>query len=818
MQAGKPGLVKALVVAVATVFTTGITIAQELEDILVTATRREQSLQDVAVSVTAFDSNQIREMGFVNTVDIVQMTPGLNYTVPNAAGSQINFFMRGVGLNDFADAQENPVAVYVDDAYRPAMGGLHQQLFDVERVEILRGPQGALFGRNTTGGVVHFITKRPTDEVEGYVDATYGDYEQIKVEGAVSLPIVKDTLLSRVSAGYHTHDGYTENRFRPNAVATNSSDDYNEADTYALRGQLLYKPTDDIEALLIGYYTDADSQVGAWQHQATRPASDPTDPNANLDVSVPLGGGTNPWCDQPGFDFGPGEPGKDCFGFFGGIFGVDEVGFDPDGDPWEGNYDRDGSVEIETKGATLDFNWALGELNLTSITSYYDVDRSQEEDTEMGPLPLLIPTFKAETETWSQEIRLSKDEGQFRWLGGFYYFDNDVDGDYTLDTTPILDFVLLSTPYEQETDSWALFGNVEYDFNDQWTVSAGLRYTDETKELDLQTVDSNGVLAALAPTPIASYRPTPDFAVLFNRSSVGGQLAEFDEDYWTGDLKLNFKPNDDVLLYASYARGVKSAGFNSGFVDITGVFAANIIAPLTDPICSDSSVKFRANGICTNIPFDKEEVDAYEIGLKSTVFGGTTRINAAGFYYDYQNLQVLGFQFFNQVIFNADAEMTGAELEIQTTPLEGLDLQLGVSYLDSEADDIPNRDTGSLNDRDPVSAPEWTVNAMARYEWPVQALRGNLALMVWGNYQDETYFDILNHPSSRENGYTVWNVRGEYTTDDGRLQLAAFLKNAGDEEYKTYTFDFTVPFGFNQQAFGEPQWWGVSARYNFGGL
>jgi iron complex outermembrane receptor protein len=128
-----------------------MSLSQELEEIIVTAQRREQNLQEVGVSVTAFTANAIRELGFVNTTDVVTMTPGLSFTVPNAESSVINFFLRGVGLNDFADAQENPVAVYLDDVYKPAMGGLHFQLFDMERVEVLRGPQGALFGRNTSG-------------------------------------------------------------------------------------------------------------------------------------------------------------------------------------------------------------------------------------------------------------------------------------------------------------------------------------------------------------------------------------------------------------------------------------------------------------------------------------------------------------------------------------------------------------------------------------------------------------------------------------------------------------------------------------------
>ena len=183
-----------------------------LEEIIVTAQKREQSLQDVGIAVTAFSDKQIRELGFTDSTDVVAMTPGLIYTTPNAESSVINFFLRGVGLNDFADANENPVAVYVDDVYRPASGGLSFQLFDLQRVEVLRGPQGTLFGRNTTGGVVHFISKRPTEEVDGFVDLTYGSYNQIKAEAAFGGPI-GDTVSGRLSAAMNKHDGWTENRF-----------------------------------------------------------------------------------------------------------------------------------------------------------------------------------------------------------------------------------------------------------------------------------------------------------------------------------------------------------------------------------------------------------------------------------------------------------------------------------------------------------------------------------------------------------------------------------------------------------------------------
>jgi iron complex outermembrane receptor protein len=203
-----------------------------LEEVIVTAQKREQSLQDVGVSVTAFTGEQIREFGFTNTVDVVEMTPGFNFTVPQGDNSQVNFFLRGVGLNSSSDIIENPVGAYFDEVYRGAVGGLYLQMFDTERVEVLRGPQGTLYGRNTSGGLVHFISERPTPNFEGYGELGFGSFDQIKFEGAVSGPIVPDTLLGRLSVATNNDSGFVENRFP-------GVGDYSETDSLSGRLQLL---------------------------------------------------------------------------------------------------------------------------------------------------------------------------------------------------------------------------------------------------------------------------------------------------------------------------------------------------------------------------------------------------------------------------------------------------------------------------------------------------------------------------------------------------------------------------------------------------
>lgn len=727
-----------------------------LEEIVVTATRRAQSVQDVGLSVTAFTGDQIRDLGFTDTTDIVKMTPGLNYTVPNAESSQINFFLRGVGLNDFADASENPVAVYVDDVYHPASGGLSFQLFDVDRVEVLRGPQGTLFGRNTTGGLVHFVSVKPKDTFDGYLDLTGAEYGQIKVEGAIGGPI-SEHIDGRFSFATDSHDGYTKNRFA-------GAPDYNATHAKAARGQLLFKPSDALDVLVSAYYSKNDATVGAWQNQ-------PTDIVNGQSVALgPNQQGVGVDCNLDGVvDATDRPPGTDCFGYR-----------DTDNNPWAGEFDRHGRVYVKNAGGTVNLNWRFGGTTLTSITAYQDVDRLQSEDTDAGPNPFLLPTFIAGTKTFTQELRLAGGADKFRWLGGLYYFDNDVKGHYTLDLTN-LGFVFFDANFTQKSKSYAGFGQIEYDFTPQLTLIAGVRYANEKKDLTYLNRDLSGLFTELYGS---------DVAFDFSPASVG-DLARHDDNAVNGRLGLDWKPAQDVLIYGAIARGTKSAGFNVGFLDQTFTFASN--TPAT-------------------IPFGEEKLTSYEVGFKSTFAGGRTRLNGAVFYYDYKDFQTFRFELLNQVIFNTNAKVKGGELELETSPAQGWHIGLGLSVLDAKADNIPSP-SGVLRTRDMVAAPKFSANAIVRYEWP--ALAGHIGLQASASLVDHLYYDIQNVPVSFENGYTITNLRASYRPQSDKWELAVFANNVTNEAYLAYTFDFTSTFGYNQQAYGQPRWVGASFHYKF---
>ena len=730
-----------------------------LEEIVVMAQKREQSLQDVAVAVTAFSGKRLEQLGIVNSTDVAAMTPGLNYTIPNGESSQINFFLRGVGQNDFADANENPVAVYVDEIYRPAMGGLSFQLFDMDRVEVLRGPQGSLFGRNTTGGLVHYFTNRPTEELDGYVDMAGGSFNELKLAGAIGGSL-GGSVAGRLSAARHKHDGYTANRIGP---------DYNETNAIALRGQLAFEPSGGFDGLISAYYSDNDAAVGAWQHQATKL-------DANGD-SVPLGAAeqtTSVDCMADGvsnaLDLRPAS-GADCFGYR-----------DTDGDPHAGDYDRDGRVGVETAGASLTLNWRLNDhTTLTSITGLQNVDRLQSEDTDAGPWALILPTFRAQTETFTEELRVSGTSARFLWLAGLYYFDNKVDGRYSLDLRN-LDFVYFQANYIQDTQSTAVFGHVEFDLNPAWTLIAGLRAAAEKKELDYLNVDTSGFFTNVVGLP-------SNITFDFDADSVG-DLAKHDHNSVSGKVGIDWRPSEDALVYGSISQGVKSPGFNVGFLDGNLIFASNT---------------------AQTIPYNGETLTSYEVGFKFRFAGGRARLNGSAFRYDYADFQTFRFELLNQVIFNADAQMLGAELELQASLSRGWDVVLGLAVLDAHAQDIPSP-LGGRFDRTLVAAPEFSATALARYEWP--AWGGKLAVQAWGSYQSPVTYDIQNVSVSKQGGYGLGNLRASYSDAAQRWEVAAFVHNITDQEYLSYTFDFTATFGFNQQAYGKPRWAGVSFRYH----
>lgn len=738
-----------LAVAISTtlsIFSSGIVQADNvIEKIMITASKKQESIQASNVAVTAFSGDALRELNLTDSTDIASQTPGLNIGTPVGEGNNPSISLRGVGLNDFNDNNEGPIAVYRDEVYQSAMPGLTFQLFDLERVEVLRGPQGTLYGRNATGGLVHFISKKPTDELEGFASVTLAEHNQIKTEAAISGGLT-EAIQARLSLATNNHDGYVKNRIGKDA---------NEADSLAYRLQVNVDLSDDFQALFNVHGAKSETIAPQYQHQAT------------------------------------------------GDGGVDNWGYkDTDGDVWAGEYDREGLLEIDSKGASIRLDYDAGDYTLTSITAVEDVEKIHQEDTDVGPNNGIAPQFISENEQFSQEFRVAFSTGSMDWMFGAYYFENEVTGalDLALNFpgplvdnitsspkgtfgTDMVNFVDYDVDYVQESESSAIFGQVEVPLNDQFNLTVGLRYTTEERTMvynNKATGNPNAVVnSSLLADKNESY-------LNFTSSNPDlGSLGKIDDDNISGRVSLDYTPTEDLLVFFNVATGFKSGGFNGGFLDFT-------------------------DGVTVeDVPFESEELLSYELGFKSTLADGDIRFNATAFYYDYENYQALTFAGLSQFIDNSDATISGADLELIWLPGENWDISLGASIINSEVDEVSIRGGETHTNNEMVLAPSYSLNGLVRYQATEE-----ISVQVDFNHQDEQFFDITNSEVSKESAYTVFNARIGYEINEN-LAVSAFVKNLTDEEYRVYSFDFTGAAGFNQNFYAAPRWVGVSVNYTF---
>ncbi len=379
-QNGRPArfMAASCVVLAAATLATGAQ-AQLFDEIVVTAQKREQNLQDVGVAVTAFTGDQMQKLGFTQSTDIVNLSPGVQVVSPNGGSS--NFFtIRGVTQNDFTDHQESPVATYIDEAYVSQMSAGSFLLFDMERVEVLRGPQGTLFGRNATGGLVHFVTRKPDGEYSAFAKATYGSFNQVQLEGAVGAPL-GEKLAVRVSGAMNRHDSVVENRIGPDA---------GNAEDYAGRAQFRLTPNEDLRINLSLHGATSSQKPRPYQHRASFVNAD-----------------------------GLGEFLPDNVDLYGSCAGCDPRGYkDTDGDSHAGDYDFTGYNDIDTWGTTANIEWARDNLTITSVTSYTELEKSYKEDSDASPAAYFEFYTKPEVEQFSQELRAFVSGDRYRWVGG----------------------------------------------------------------------------------------------------------------------------------------------------------------------------------------------------------------------------------------------------------------------------------------------------------------------------------------------------------------------------------------------------------------
>jgi iron complex outermembrane receptor protein len=707
-------------------------LAQEqgvLEEILVTAQKREQAIQDTPVAVTVLTGETLVKLGVESANDIAQYTPGLSIAPVQGVGNVPNIAIRGVGLNDFRDFNESPSAVYIDDVYKGALAGLDFALYDVDRVEVLKGPQGTLFGRNATGGLINYLTRRPTETLEGYARLSGGSFGDFKAEAAVSGPI-SDAVSGRLSAIYHTNDGVRQN-------VNPLGKDGDQIDLAAVRGQLDFQLSDS-GSLLLSVETGKNDNAGGnpYRYAPALYGSDgspviPTEiDKANRDVVI----GTS---DLNDINVSPGL-----------------------------------KTNSDFKSGTARLDWSFGGPDLVSITNYQEFSKHQIQDCDSSPADFCFTDYTTKTKQFSQELRLQGEVDKLLWNTGLYYFDLSNKGGQSL-FGPIAGYFIApgtdstTTTFDTTTKSWAAFGQLEYRVTEDVALIGGLRYTDNK-------TDMTQVFLLTVPEDALGFTGGIPYPKDTQKKKTTSYTA-----------KVTWDVSDSTMLYAGVANSFKGGTFNSGF------------GPVPPELYS---VK-------------PEDLTSFEMGFKSESSDRRNRLSGAAFYYDYKDMQAFQFIGLNQLLFNADSIVKGAELEWTGLPTDALELSAGVSFLDTKVKDVADV-AGIVKDREMVLAPKFSMNAMARYTWGLSGGSG-LAAQVDGNYNSSVYFDNINAPGAKQGSVALFNARLSWNSADHRYEVAAYVRNLTDKEPLNYAFDLSGQLGYVEQSYHPPRTFGVSAGVNF---
>ena len=766
----------------------------ELEEVVVTARKREESLQDTPVAVSAFTEQELRYRQVNDTNQLADITPNLTFDIvspSSGSSSAAQIFIRGIGQTDFTPVTDPGVGLYIDGVYMARSVGNVLDFVDVERVEILRGPQGTLFGRNTIGGAVVVHTKRPTDELDGSIRVEGGEDSRLILTGKGNFPIT-DTLAVNGAIDYREMDGYVDR--------LEDGIDTGDIDRTAARGSLLWNPTEELQLYFTADWTDIDEN-GA-----------PTVSGGVNDAQSfgAFGNGALDTCDavmiNPGFPaagpptFPP--PGPDAPPAGSAGTGSNPGCFGPDS--FIGEYKSRGTFpvfsELEVWGVSAELSWDFTDnLSFKSITGYREMEMESSRDGDNTPANIFATQDDYDHEQVSQEFQVggaSFDE-QLNWILGVYYFQEE-----GFNINPVtLPVGAISSGGFYDNDSWAVFGQGTWDFTDRWHLTLGARYTEDTKKYTPDQFAlgdaSQGRGSIFEPTwpllegiyPAATGPLLPGDRILpFEEFEV-----DFDDTNFMGTLAWDW--TDDVMVYLSYSDAYKSGGFDQRFAAVpTG-----------------------------NVPstFEPEEAATYEIGIKSEWADSTVRLNAALFHTDYDDLQLIIRETFNPITFNGgEADIDGAEVEVTWVPTDRWYINASIGWLDAEydklSDQVINNPTPILPSYSLVNTPEWNTYLGVAYTFDL----GNWATLTpridW-SYRDEEFNDAVNTPQLKADSYNLVNAAVVLNTNDDRWEGIVGIRNLTDEEYLiTGNSAFQTGAAYVEQVYGRPQYWWVSLQYNFG--
>lgn len=766
-----------------------------LEEVTVTAQKREQGLQDVPVAVTAVSGEKINDIGITDLEEVTLYTPNVNI---NRGQAQPNIFIRGVGSGTNSGFEQS-VGLYIDGVYsgRGQLATVPMTM-DLERIEILKGPQGILFGKNTIGGAINVTSAKPSDEFEAMVDALYEpeDGEQI-YNLMVSGPLT-DNLSGRLAARYQGMDGWWDNR----SLDAEGPDQ----DNLFLRGTLRWYASDSVEVLFKAEHGDF--------KVSTKPS---------VVYRSDFAGQTN----------------------FAG-----DVPFPLLSDHDEGAFNFVDANETDVDVAALTVNWELDFATFTSITARASYDLFRTQDSDFSPLSALHRTLNEEYEQYSQELRLVSPGGDtVDWIVGAYYQTAELD---IARTNEAIDFALLGplsvgalvslpgsgdpvpTQFDQDSDSWAVFAQATWAVTDTVRLGLGLRYNEETKELDKSSTNAAGARAAAlgAPELIVFSNPATQQSISDLRSHNFTGL-ERDEEKLTWMANVQWDATDDAMLYASVSTGFKGGGFDEAYSGAGE--SVRLVNPFTG-----AGIDADGDGNTDTVPgadpsvlnYDEETVLAYEMGAKMKLAGGAAELNMALFRMEYEDLQVSSLVGDVFRVGNAgEAISQGLEVDGRWLLTENLTLGASFAYLDAYYEEfrgatctipqstgaVPGCETGAqdLTDRTLLFAPDWSANLNLDHFYPIGnnlELRTTLDL----NYTDDFYSALDLDPATVHNSYTKVNLRVGIATTDDKWSVAVIAKNLTDKKTRVWNND--VPVTNSGSYFGvpeRPRSVAIQGRYRF---
>jgi iron complex outermembrane receptor protein len=798
--------------------------------IIVTASKRSTSLAETPIAVSVTSAETIEQAQIRDLIDLQSVVPSLRVS-QNQNSAATTFLIRGFGNGANNPGIEPSVGVFIDGVYRSRSAAQITDLPNIERVEVLRGPQSTLFGKNASAGVISVVTQKPQFDFGGSASFTYGNFNTIIAKADITGPI-SDSIAFSLSGDYSTRDGYVRD--------LNLGTKINDRDRWSVRGQLLFAPGDALEVRVIGDYSKIDELCCA----ASNILAGPTIAATNAVIGGPSVVVQDPYSDTV-------------------------------------RLNRTPANEIENYGVSAQIDYDFGDLSLTSISAYREVRANTVDDSDFTAADLIRQDAQTAIDTFTQEIRIASDfDGPLNFLLGGYYFDESINFrnnlDYGVGARPYFNLLsggaigtveailgrpvgtTFSQPGQGITDnflfdnkSYSLFGTVDFDVTDRLTLTAGFNYTNDKKKVVSNVVNDDpfsaidfvalgvaiGVPANLANNPqfnpLLGLRPLQFLPPFLNYPNAVEDGRTKDSD-WSYTLRAAYKVSDNVNAYATYATGFKASSFNLS--RDSRPFASDFIPGSSASVPAPGASPIRGAGLAlpnltTGTRYaGPESAEVYEIGIK----GSFPRVafNLALFDQTIKGFQGNSFTGTGFVLSNAGSQSTrGFEFDGSVTPVDPLTIFLGVTYLDAKFDSFLNSAVGDISGQEVAGVSPITMSVGATF---TQEFGGGTKFILRGDYHYESETQVVqglpgfitsvggvpnfNAAIAVGRRFTreVNSVNASATLQlQNGVELSAYVRNLTNDRYLTAIFDGVGQAGSVYGYTNQPRTYGATARYRF---